>query len=35
MITREELKRFEVQSQIRDKVQKEVGKTQREYYLRQ
>ncbi|GAH25683.1 unnamed protein product, partial [marine sediment metagenome] len=31
----EELKRFEVQSQIRDKVQKEVGKTQREYYLRQ
>ncbi|MBE3090197.1 MAG: endopeptidase La [Actinobacteria bacterium] len=31
----EELKRFEVQSQIRDKVHKEVGKTQREYYLRQ
>ncbi len=31
----EELKKFEVQSQIRDKVQKEVGKTQREYYLRQ
>lgn len=31
----EELKRFEVQSQIRDKVQKEVGKTQREYFLRQ
>jgi ATP-dependent Lon protease len=31
----EELKRFEVQSQIRDKVQQEVGKTQREYYLRQ
>src|SRR4030042_5002448 len=31
----EELKRFEVQSQIREKVQKEVGKTQREYYLRQ
>jgi ATP-dependent Lon protease len=31
----EELRKFEVQSQIRDKVQKEVGKTQREYYLRQ
>src|SRR4030065_121442 len=31
----EELTKFEVQSQIRDKVQKEVGKTQREYYLRQ
>ncbi|MGM0368678.1 MAG: endopeptidase La [Actinomycetota bacterium] len=31
----DELKKFEVQSQIRDKVQKEVGKTQREYYLRQ
>ncbi len=31
----EELKKFEVQSQIRDKVQKEVGKTQREYFLRQ
>ena len=31
----EELKKFEVQSQIRDKVQKEVGKTQREYLLRQ
>ncbi len=31
----EELKKFQVQSQIRDKVQKEVGKTQREYYLRQ
>jgi len=31
----EELNKFEVQSQIRDKVQKEVGKTQREYYLRQ
>ena len=31
----EELKKFEIQSQIRDKVQKEVGKTQREYYLRQ
>ena len=31
----EELHKFEVQSQIRDKVQKEVGKTQREYYLRQ
>ena len=30
-----ELKKFEVQSQIRDKVQKEVGKTQREYLLRQ
>ncbi|MCJ7666653.1 MAG: endopeptidase La [Actinobacteria bacterium] len=30
-----ELKKFEVQSQIRDKVQKEVGKTQREYFLRQ
>jgi len=31
----EELKKFQVQSQIRDKVQKEVGKTQREYLLRQ
>jgi len=31
----DELNKFEVQSQIRDKVQKEVGKTQREYYLRQ
>ena len=31
----EELRKFEVQSQIRDKVQKEVGKTQRDYYLRQ
>ncbi|MBM3709105.1 MAG: endopeptidase La, partial [Actinobacteria bacterium] len=31
----DELHKFEVQSQIRDKVQKEVGKTQREYYLRQ
>ncbi|MBN2073848.1 MAG: endopeptidase La [Actinobacteria bacterium] len=31
----EELKKFEVQSQIRDKVQKEVGKTQRDYFLRQ
>ncbi len=31
----EELRKFEIQSQIRDKVQKEVGKTQREYYLRQ
>jgi len=31
----EELKKFEVQSQIRDKVQEEVGKTQREYLLRQ
>ncbi|MCG2789651.1 MAG: endopeptidase La [Actinomycetia bacterium] len=31
----EELRKCEVQSQIRDKVQKEVGKTQREYYLRQ
>ncbi len=31
----EELNKFEVHSQIRDKVQKEVGKTQREYYLRQ
>ena len=31
----EELKKFEVQSQIRDKVQKEVGKTQREYFLKQ
>src|SRR4030042_583527 len=31
----EELRKFEVQSQIRDKVQKEVGTPQREYYLRQ
>lgn len=31
----EELKKFEVQSQIRNKVQEEVGKTQREFYLRQ
>lgn len=31
----EELRKLEIQSQIRDKVQKEVGKTQREYYLRQ
>jgi ATP-dependent Lon protease len=31
----EELKKFEVQSQIRNKVQEEVGKTQRDFYLRQ
>lgn len=31
----EELKKFEVQSQIRNKVQEEVGKTQRDFYLKQ